>query len=136
MLETIGLIKAIGGLIGNPIKNWSERKRIKVETETAILKAKSAAVIKSAERGEIHEQDLETVLVKNAGWKDEYWTIVISIPLILCFIPDMAQYVYSGFEALDKTPWWYQSICGIVIGAPFGVRWLGKAMTSKALKVK
>lgn len=108
--------------IGGPIKGYTERKKIKIETEMGILKARSQATIKSVERGEIHEQDVEKLLISQSGWKDEYWTIIISIPLILCFFDGYAPQVKAGFAALDETPMWFQTMCVIVIGSPFGVR--------------
>ena len=34
------------------------------------------------------------------SWKDEWLTIVFSIPLILVFIPSMVEHIQAGFTAL------------------------------------
>lgn len=41
------------------------------------------------------------------SWLDEWWTFVLSIPLIASFIPDLMPYVLSGFAALGAVPDWY-----------------------------
>lgn len=63
-------------------------------------------------------------MAENSGqsWKDEWLTILFSIPLILAFIPDMVPYVMQGFEALEQMPAWYQYTLSIIVGASFGVR--------------
>ena len=58
------------------------------------------------------------------SWKDEWLTILFSIPLILCFLPfDWAdRAVQNGFAALESMPDWYQYTLGIIVAASFGVR--------------
>ena len=60
--------------------------------------------------------------IRSAGWKDEYVLIVLSIPLVGCFIPGLAPYVEIGFKALSYTPTWYQFLLPLIFGAVFGVR--------------
>lgn len=73
--------------------------------------------------------DWETLHAKGAqtSWKDEYWTIVLSIPMILCFFPDMVEHVNAGFEALSNTPEWYRKAIMMLIMASLGIRYSGKA---------
>ena len=99
-------IKAITDLVVVPIKGWNDRRTAKVEGKIALDKAVNNAKIQLANRGQLHEIDMEGKLLDAAGWKDEFWTIVISIPLIMCFIPGLDGYVYEGFEALPGTPEW------------------------------
>jgi hypothetical protein len=56
------------------------------------------------------------------SWKDEYWTIILSIPLIGCFIPKVAPHILKGFEVLQTTPNWYKAAVGLAIAASFGYR--------------
>lgn len=60
------------------------------------------------------------------SWKDEYTLIVISIPAILAFIPACAKYVAAGFDALSKTPAWYQLILISIFLATYGIRYFRK----------
>ena len=56
------------------------------------------------------------------SWKDEYWTIILSIPMILCFFPDMVPHIKAGFAALKGMPDWYQNVLMLSISASFGYR--------------
>ncbi len=57
-----------------------------------------------------------------SSWKDEYWTIILSIPMILCFFPSMVVHIKAGFAALASMPDWYQNMLMLSIGASFGYR--------------
>jgi hypothetical protein len=110
----------LGTLIG-PIatlgKTWIEGKNIKTkakaEAEASVMKtqAKSAA-------------DWETAMARasNQSWKDEWLTILFSIPLVLAFVPSAVPYVREGFNVLATMPDWYQTGLSIIIAASFGVR--------------
>jgi hypothetical protein len=101
-------------------KELSHNRRMhKLETERAIAEAKVTAI----REGRKLDHDWELKAWEHSGWKDEYWTIIISIPLVMCFVPTAAPVVLDGFNALSKTPVWYQTVVGIVICAAFGVRW-------------
>ena len=47
---------------------------------------------------------------------------MLSIPLILAFIPGAEGIVDGGFEQLHKAPDWYFYSLGIAISASFGVK--------------
>lgn len=66
----------------------------------------------------------EELHAKNSGssWKDEFWTIVFSIPLVLCFIPSTVDIVNQGFQALEQTPEWYRWCVLSLVGASIGIR--------------
>lgn len=64
-----------------------------------------------------------------SSWKDEYWTIILSIPMILCFFPDMVTHIKAGFDALSEMPDWYQNTLMLSIGASFGYRGFDKFTT-------
>jgi hypothetical protein len=71
--------------------------------------------------GEI-DWDLEMAKGSQTSWKDEWLTILFSIPLILAFIPGMEEVVANGFEQLKGMPEWYQYSLGVIVAASFGVR--------------
>lgn len=56
------------------------------------------------------------------SWKDEFWTIVLSIPAIGCFIPGGAEIMIEGFEALKQMPDFYQYWLGVAVLTAFGIR--------------
>lgn len=106
------MIPVISGIIGLG-QTWLENRAKKSE-------AKAVQEVKLIEQAGSWEE----IHAKNSGhsWKDEFWTIVFSIPLILCFIPGMDSLVMAGFEVLDKTPDWYRYTVGVLVGASVGIR--------------
>ncbi|MCO7225748.1 hypothetical protein [Pleionea sp. CnH1-48] len=94
-----------------PLTSWlthkKEIKKIKTETQLAVLRAESQSKIRRAENQEAADINLDLVALKTRGWKDEYLLVIGTVPIILSFIPDMQIYVKQGFEALKETPEWY-----------------------------
>lgn len=110
-------------LVVQPLKDYGERKKIKLESDKRISEAVTQSKIKVIETGQAADIKWENLSIENAGWKDEFWTVVIAIPMVLCFIGEEgAQIVTDGFIALSTTPVWYQTLVGVAIGAAFGVR--------------
>ena len=68
------------------------------------------------------------------SWKDEFWTIVLSIPVFMVGYAIAANdvsvidRVSTGFEALEKLPEWYQYLLFIAISSSFGIRGASKLM--------
>jgi hypothetical protein len=124
-----GIIKTAGGLFSN----WQERKRIVSEGKIKITQAQVEGKIKREQSiidGDI-QYDLAAQNQMATSWKDEYLTILLSIPFILCFVPGCAEYVGEGFKALkDNTPEWYQwAFLGVVV-ASFGLKdWFKKLVS-------
>ena len=58
-----------------------------------------------------------------SSWKDEYTLIVVSIPAVMAFIPGLDVYVANGFDALSKTPPWYQLMLITLFFATVGIRY-------------
>jgi len=97
-------------------------EKTKAEAATKVAKAKAEAVIMEKKAtGEI-DWDLEMAKGSANSWKDEWLTILFSIPLILAFIPGMEEVVANGFAQLQAMPEWYQYSLGVIVAASFGVR--------------
>lgn len=122
MSNPLAILTVLGDIIAAPVKSWSDRKKIKTEVEMEVFKAKADGMIARAKSGDEHDFSMEELQLKNAGWKDEYWTIIVSIPLVLCFFDSGAPLVQRGFQALSETPIWYQSAAVTIMLSPFGVR--------------
>ncbi len=69
-----------------------------------------------------------------SSWKDEYWTIILSIPMVLCFFPDMVDHIKAGFAALSEMPDWYQNTLMLSIGASFGYRGFDKLASYRRVR--
>jgi hypothetical protein len=84
-----------------------------------------------AETSQSAEIDWDIQAMKNSetSWKDEFWTIVLALPLILMFIPGMDSVMTNGFAALDSAPDYYKAAVGVAIAASFGMRKLAGKFT-------
>lgn len=109
-------IPIIGELIGLG-KTYIEGKQKKAQAKAD---AEAAVMIKAA-NGEV---EWENIQAKNSGesWKDEYLTIILTIPAIMCFFEGGPEIVNAGFEALNKMPEYYRHFLYIVVTASFGIK--------------
>lgn len=114
------LIGPIADLAGTWLKGSVEKSKAKTEAKVAQAKAEAVIMEKKA-TGEI-DWDLEMAKGSQTSWKDEWLTILFSIPLILAFIPGMEEVVANGFAQLQAMPEWYQYSLGVIVAASFGVR--------------
>jgi|SRR5210317_1805824 hypothetical protein len=101
-----------------------EKSKAKTAAEVALKNAEAIVYEKKA-TAEI-DWDLEAIKGSQNSWKDEYLTILLSIPVILCFIPGMEEVVRNGFEQLDKVPDWYKLMFSAVVAAAFGFKSISK----------
>lgn len=123
------LLQGLFGVASNAVEGFIETKKakakqklVKIEAETSIMEKQIA--------GEI-EWDVEAVKGSKESWKDEYLTILFSIPLLLCFLPWTVEYVERGFAALAMTPDWYKYTLGIIVSASFGIKGASKMFGGK-----
>jgi hypothetical protein len=114
------LIGPIADLAGTWLNGKVEEKKAQAKTRVAKAEAEAIVMQKKA-TGEI-DWDLEMAKGSSSSWKDEWLTILFSIPLILAFIPGMEEIVANGFAQLNKMPEWYQYSLGVIVAASFGVR--------------
>ena len=119
------MLQALLGPISELAGTWL---RGKVETKAAETRAK---VAKSEAEAQImvsratSEADWEKIMAQGSqnSWKDEWLTILFSIPLILVFCGDFGrEIVANGFTALETMPEWYQYTLGVIVAASFGIR--------------
>ncbi|MCO7225282.1 hypothetical protein [Pleionea sp. CnH1-48] len=131
------LLKVLEVLSG-PLVNWvshrQEVKKIKTETQLAVLKAESQSKIRRAENQEAADINLDLVALKTRGWKDEYLLVIGTVPIILSFIPDMQIYVKQGFEALKETPEWYWYLMAGLFIDTLGFRSLLRGIVDSTLQ--
>ena len=118
------MLNLLIGPIANLAGTWLEGKveKTKAETGAKVAKARAEAVIMEKKAtGEI-DWDITMAEGSKHSWKDEWLTILFSIPLILAFIPGMEEVVANGFQQLEQRPEWYQYSLGVIVAASFGVR--------------
>jgi len=78
------------------------------------------------------EQDgaAETSLIAQmaTSWKDEYWTVVISAPVLAIIYavavndPEIIGRVREGMQALETMPVWFQAMLSVAVLTSFGVK--------------
>ena len=119
------MLQALIGPLGNLASTWLEGKveTKKAEAGARVAKAKAEAVIMQKKAtGEI-DWDLKMADASANSWKDEWLTILFSVPLILAFCGDWGrQIVEDGFVALQAMPEYYRYTLGIIVSASFGTR--------------
>ena len=118
----------IGQLIG-PIANiaggWLQGKADVKAAEAKLKLTEAEAKTKIMLSKETSIADWERIMAQGSqnSWKDEWLTILFSIPLVLVFLGDTGrQVVADGFAALETMPDWYQYTLGVFVAASFGVR--------------
>ena len=118
------------GLLSNMITPIAGLAWSYIEGKTAVQKAKAQTQMKVA-TGEI-DWDLEAIKATNNSWKDEWITLLFSVPLILAFCGDWGnEIVQAGFIALESMPSWYQYSLGGIVSASIGFRGVSKAFGGK-----
>ena len=114
------LIGPIANLAGTWLSGKVEEK--KAQSATKVAKAQAEAIVMQKKAtGEI-DWDLEMAKGSQSSWKDEWLTILFSIPLILAFVPGMEEVVANGFANLQAMPEWYQYTLGVIVASSFAVR--------------
>lgn len=114
------LIQGLMGVAGDAVSGFIETKKAKAKQKLMQIEAETTLMEKQI-AGEI-EWDVAAQKNSSGSWKDEYLTILFSIPLLLCFLPFTVEYVERGFEALALTPDWYKYTLGVIVSASFGIK--------------
>jgi len=118
------LISGIFKPIGDYFNKRQEIKAIEHQNKIDLLKAEGERKAQLTRDGLAADMAWETEFAKQAAtsWKDEYTLLVVSIPLIMAFIPGLAVYVHQGFAAFAATPLWYQVMVQTIFYATYGLR--------------
>ncbi len=121
----IGIFNLIGEVVGVGRDYLAGRRKVKqakVEGEIAINTTKVENQQKRLNTVQKADIAWEDTSLKQSGWKDDYWTLVLSVPLMMCFVPVLVDYAMAGFVALEQTPLWYRVAVGTAIGSAFGTK--------------
>ncbi len=105
------LLSTLGGLASSWLNNKAEKQQAK--------HVQSLEVIKQTTNWETVQAE-----ASSSSWKDEWFTIILSVPLIMCFIPSLVPYVKEGFIVLESMPDFYKGFLGAAIAASFGIKTL------------
>ena len=115
------LISPISNLVGGYLNNKHEQAQAKHQAKLQVIQ---------------NDADWETkmAIASGSSWKDEFWTIVLAVPLfclgwsVVADNPAILDRVSDSFSALDNLPDWYQYLLFLAVSASFGIRGADKLM--------
>lgn len=120
------LVGKLLGSFGSEVAGYyRDRQKLKHDMELEKLRGKiewEKAKTQRASESEGRDHEWEKLSIQNSGWKDEWVLILLSIPLVLVFIPWTQEYILIGFNNLSKTPDWYQWLVMLIFTAIYGIR--------------
>ena len=118
------MIQAILGPIASLAGSWLDAKTTKqaAEAKLRLTEAEAKAKILLSEKTSV--ADWERIMAEGTqnSWKDEVVTVIVLIPVVLCFVPGFEDVVKTGFERLNELPEWYQYLVYVVCLAAVGIR--------------
>lgn len=123
--------QALIGPIAGVVKEWLNNK-------AEVNRAKHEATVQAIK----NDGNWEDIQARNSGtsWKDEWWTVVLSIPLlavgVAVAIDDMTivDRVHAAFATLGTLPDWYQYLLFVAICASFGIKGVNSLMEMRKEK--
>ena len=122
------LIGPVADLAGTWLNGKVEEKKAQSATKVARAQAEAVVMQKKA-TGEI-DWDITQAKASESSWKDEWLTVVFTLPLILLLFGEEER-VNNFFLALSNCPEWYQYLLGTIVAASFGFRGAAKFMGKK-----
>tara|TARA_B100001013_G_C24620817_1_gene447153 strand:- start:1564 stop:1944 length:381 start_codon:yes stop_codon:yes gene_type:complete len=122
------ILSSIIGPIASLAGSWLENRVEQTKASGKVAMAKAEAEAEVMKVTATHEAGWEKIMAQASSdsWKDEAWTILFIIIIAMCFIPYTQPFVTEGFEALSRTPQWFQWAMYASIAASFGLRGLTK----------
>jgi hypothetical protein len=121
-MNWLGLLTGVPTAIADYFKEKQKLKSVerlqKLELDAAMHRRK----VELISQGLHADANWEVEQIRASGWKDEWVLVIISIPLIMCFVPGLDGYVHAGFQALESTPDWYTWLVLLIFTAVYGIR--------------
>ena len=107
----ISLLTTLGGLATSWIEGKAEEAKAKTEVRIKAMQS---------------EENWERIMAEGSqsSWKDEWFVVILSIPMILAFVPSAVPYIQEGFRVLETMPEYYKGFLAAAIAASFGLKGL------------
>lgn len=128
----------IGGLTGPVATYFTRRAELSAQShqnDVDLLKAQGERQASLYSQGLAADASWEQEFARQAGtsWKDEYELLVLSVPMMLCFVHTSwlngPQIVKAGFDAISSTPSWFQFLVVTIYLANYGIRYWRKTQS-------
>ena len=119
------MLQSLIGPIAELAGGWLNAKTQAQQANAKLKLTEAEAKAKLLVSKETSIQDWERIMAQGSrsSWKDEWLTILFSIPLILAFCGEWGRGVVAeGFNALEQMPSYYQYTLGVIVSASFAVR--------------
>ena len=119
------MLQSLIGPIAELAGGWLNAKTQAQQANAKLKLTEAEAKAKILVSKETSIQDWERIMAQGSrsSWKDEWLTILFSIPLILAFCGEWGRCVVAeGFNALEQMPSYYQYTLGVIVSASFAVR--------------
>ena len=119
------MLQSLIGPIAELAGGWLNAKTQAQQANAKLKLTEAEAKAKILVSKETSIQDWERIMAQGSrsSWKDEWLTILFSIPLILAFCGEWGRGVVAeGFNALVQMPSYYQYTLGVIVSASFAVR--------------
>jgi hypothetical protein len=119
------LISPVANLVGGYLNNKHEQAQAKHQAKLQVIQNDADWESKMAE-------------ASNNSWKDEFWTIVLAVPLfclgysVVVDDASIVDRVRHSFDVLSTLPDWYQYLLFLAVSASFGIRGADKLMKLRA----
>ncbi|HEX5419255.1 MAG TPA: hypothetical protein VFY39_04580 [Gammaproteobacteria bacterium] len=120
--------KLVGGNAGQAVVEYFDSKQ-KLKQQLALTKLQGKIDVEKAKAAQQAAQlqsdtQLSQTQLTSAGnsIRQDWVLALLSIPMIMAFIPKLQPYVEAGFKALDQCPGWYKYTGLTVMLAIYGVR--------------
>ena len=115
---------SILGPVANLAGSWLQGRADANAANAKLKLTEAEAKAKILLSKETSTADWERIMAQGTqnSLKDEFVTVIVLVPVILCFIPGLEQTVQNGFNRLAELPEWYTWLVFTVCSAAIGIR--------------
>ena len=118
------MIGIIGSIVSGLVSAGGSFMEQRKETSAAKHKQKLRKIDADA------NWDATAMAASAASWKDEYLTIIFTLPIILVFIEPTRASAIEGFIAVqENVPQEYWAVLGVIVAASFGFKKIADVFT-------